>query len=69
MGCLMVQPYPQCDVVCFVEELASTAVSVFSRGVGLSAVILGGLVVWVGFLIARWICHNFMGGNGRRFKR
>ena len=31
--------------------------------------ILGGLVAWVGFLIARWICHNGIGGSGRRFKR
>lgn len=69
----MLQPFPQCDVVCFVEEMASTAVSVFSDAVGLQAVVFGGLVIWVGFILARWVfngCtfHN-KGGSGRRFKR
>ena len=64
----MVQPLPQCGPVCFVEEMASTAVSVLSHGVGLTAIVLGGCVLWCVFLLTRWLLNGctFRNKGGRR---
>lgn len=63
-------PYPSCDYACFVQELASSAVDIFDSGFHLVGVLLGGLVVWVGFILARWIMNGCSFRNkrgGRRF--
>ena len=64
----MLPPYPSCDFACFVQELAVKSAATLNSGVHLIRVILGGLVLWVGLVIARWILKNssFGGRKGRR---
>ena len=64
-------PYPSCDYACFVRDFSSAVADVVGGGFHLVGVVLGGLVLWVGFILARWILngcsfHNRRGG-GRRF--
>lgn len=66
----MITPYPSCDYACFVQELASSAAGVFAGGFHLAGVVLGGLALWVGFILARWILNGCSFRNkrgGRRF--
>lgn len=57
-----------CDAACFVSELATSASGIISSGVSLVRVILGGLVLWAGLIIARFVIKgsSFRGRGGRR---
>lgn len=50
--------------------IAQLMQSVFGSAAEIVMVIFGGLVVWVGLVLARWIYKNsIVGGSGRRFRR
>lgn len=63
----MIPPAPSCDYACFASEMASTVGNVFSTYMHVSFVIFGGLAVWAGFILARFILNGFtFRGRGRR---
>lgn len=66
----MLQPYPSCDFACFVSEMSNSVAGLVGGGFHLAGVVLGGLVLWVGFILARWILNGCTFRNrrgGRRF--
>jgi len=63
----MIPPAPSCDYACFASGMAETVADVFGTYFHVSFVIFGGLVVWAGFLIARFILNGCsFRGRGRR---
>lgn len=66
----MLPPYPSCDYACFIREFSFSVADVVGGGFHLVAVVLGGLALWVGFILARWILNGCSFRNkrgGRRF--
>lgn len=66
----MLPPYPSCDYACFIRDFSSSVADVVGGGFHLVAVVLGALVLWVGFVLARWILNGCSFRNkrgGRRF--